>query len=140
VAFVAISAILARAFSADGAERAAVTALVKAEAHGDVSAAVRQVQACGSSPSCRARVSRTVTAVKRPGGIQILQLTPSTSFSLGGTLGNARVAYRVGNSLPIVQCVRVRRAGNVISGLRIELLSVTTPLSADAACGSGGGP
>ena len=101
---------------------------------GDVSGAVRRLQHCTLEPGCRARMSANIAALKRPGAVSILQLATSTSFSLGTTLGNARVAFRIGNSLPIVQCVRVRRAGNVLSGLRVELLSVTPPMTGNASC------
>ena len=53
----------------------------------------------------------------------ILEIQSSAGFSLGSTLGTARVAWRAGTSLPVVQCVRVKRAGNAISGLRVELLA-----------------
>jgi hypothetical protein len=137
VVFIAISTLLARAFSADGAERSAVTELVQAEARGDLSAALQRVSHCGDDPTCRARVTADVAALKRPGSVSILQLEPSTGFSLAGTLGTARVAFRIGESLPIVQCVRVRRAGNVLSGLSIQLLSVTAPLKGNADCPAG---
>jgi hypothetical protein len=132
--FLVISGLLARAFSADGAERSAVTSLVQAEARGDFGAALERVRACASDPGCRARVSANVAALRRSGSVSILQLEPSTSFSLGSTLGTARVAFRIGDSLPIVQCVRVRRAGSVLSGLRIELLAVSAPKKGDATC------
>jgi hypothetical protein len=141
IAFVVISALLARALSADGAERAAVTSLVQAEVRGDVTRAQAQVRGCSATPSCRARVAANIVALRRPGALAVLQLETSTGFSLGSTLGTARVAFRIGNSRPIVQCVRVHRAGNVLSGLQIELLSVGAPLSGDASCpgrGSGG--
>ena len=35
---------------------------------------------------------------------------------------------------PIVQCVKVRRAGNPISGLRVELLQVSKRIKSDTAC------
>jgi hypothetical protein len=132
--FLVISGLLARALSADGAERSAVTSLVQAEARGDVGGAIERVQACASDPGCRARVSANVAALRRSGSVSILQLEPSTGFSLGSTLGTARVAFRIGDSLPIVQCVRVRRAGSVLSGLRIELLAVSAPRKGDATC------
>ncbi len=97
-----------------------------------------QLQNCSSTADCRARVASNVVAIHHAGSVQILQLEPSTSFSLGSTLGSARIAFRVGDSLPIVQCVRVRRAGNVVSGLRIELLGVSAPLKGDATCGPSG--
>ena len=73
-------------------------------------------------------------ALEHAGAVSIIQLQPSTSFSLGGTEGTARVAWEVGSSLPIVQCVKVRRAGNPISGLRVELLEVSRRIPSDAAC------
>jgi hypothetical protein len=141
VAFLVISALLARALSADGAERSAITSLVQAEARGDVAAAQAKVEHCNAKPGCRARITSNTATVTRPGSVTVLQLESSTGFSLGSTLGTARVAFRVGGSKPIVQCVRVRRAGNVLSGLRIELLSVSAPLKGNASCpgrGSGG--
>ena len=44
------------------------------------------------------------------------------------------MAWDVGWSLPIVQCVRVRRAGNVLSGLRVELLEISPRIKTDADC------
>ena len=64
----------------------------------------------------------------------MIELDPSASFSLGSTLGTARVAWRIGESLPIVQCVRVRRAGNLLSGLRVELLEISRRIPSDKAC------
>lgn len=134
VVFLVISGLLARAFSADGAERSAVTSLVQAEARGDLGGAIERVERCATDPGCRARLTAYVAALRRRGSVSILQLEPSTSFSLGSTVGTARVAFRIGDSLPIVQCVRVRRAGSVLSGLRIELLSVSAPKKGDASC------
>jgi hypothetical protein len=141
IAFLVISALLTRALSADGAERAAVTSLVQAEVRGEVTRAQDQVRGCRATPACHARVAANVVALRHPGTLAVLQLETSTGFSLASTRGTARVAFRIGNSRPIVQCVRVHRAGNVLSGLQIELLSVSAPLKGDASCpgrGSGG--
>ena len=135
IVFLAISAILARAFSVDSAERSAITAVVQAEARGDAPGAMARVTGCSASPACRARVSEAVASLRHPGSVSILQIQTSSGFSLTGTTGTARVAFTVGSSLPIVQCVRVRRAGNVFSGLRVELLELSQRLAkADAAC------
>lgn len=123
--FLAVSAVLARVFSLDGAEDAAITALVKAEAAGNSTAASAQLIGCSSSVACRARIATDVAALAHPGTVSIIQIQPSAGFSLGGTLGTARVAWRVGFSLPIVQCVRVHRAGNAIGGFRVELLEIS---------------
>ncbi len=138
LAFLAISLMLARAFNAESAERAAVTDLVRAEARGDVPGAISQLTDCAASAACRARIAANVTSLPRGGTVEVLQLETSTGFSLGSTLGNARIAFRIGSSLPAVQCVRVRRTGNVVSGLHVELLAVSRPLKGDATCGPGG--
>ena len=134
VVFLAVSALLARVFSADGAEQSAVTALVKAEARGDQSAMIAALQGCRLSASCHERIAVDSAALKRPGSVSILQFQPSTGFSLTGTTGVARVAWRVASSLPIVQCVRVHRAGDAVTGIRIELLEISRRLKSDADC------
>ena len=69
-----------------------------------------------------------------PGAIQIAEINPSSGFSLGETIGTARVAWVAGGSLPRVQCVRVRHTGNVISGFQIELLRVSLRIRSSADC------
>jgi hypothetical protein len=132
--FLAISALLARVFSADGAERSAVTALVQAEARGDAQGMLARMHGCSSQPACRARVLANAAALKLPGSVSILQIQSSTGFSLTSTLGYARVAWNAGGSHPIVQCVRVRHAGNALSGITIQLLSISPRLKGDATC------
>lgn len=134
VVFLAVSAVLARVFSLDAAERSAISVLVNYEAAGNAPGALSQITGCARSTSCRARVTADVAALAHPGGVSIIQIQPSAGFSLGGTLGTARVAWRVGFSLPIVQCVRVRRAGNAFSGFRVELLALTPKIATDGAC------
>jgi hypothetical protein len=134
VLFLVISALLARVFSANGAEQSAITALVQAEARGDVNAIIEAITGCRTDAACRQRAAVNAAALQHPGSVSIIQLQPSTSFSLGGTEGTARVAWEVGSSLPIVQCVKVRRAGNPIGGLNVELLVVSRRIASDAAC------
>jgi hypothetical protein len=134
VLFLVISALIGRAFSANSAEQAAITALVSAEARGDVNAILGDITGCRASAACRERAASNAARLKHPGSISILELNPSTSFAIAGTLGTARVAWNVGGSHPIVQCVRVRRTGNVLSGLHVDLLALTPRLAGDAVC------
>jgi hypothetical protein len=134
VVFLAVSALLARVFSADGAERSAITSLIAAEARGDQAGMLDRIQGCRASSACRARVADDLATLKHGGSVSILQLQSSTGFSLSGTIGLARVAWNAGGSLPIVQCVQVRRAGDAISGLRIELLAISVKLNGNASC------
>ena len=133
--FLVISAMLARVFSANGAEQSAITSLVQSEARGDVNAILGQIKGCRTDPACRTRAAVNAAALKHAGTLSIIQLQPSTSFSLGGTEGTARVAWNVASyRFPIVQCVKVRRAGNPLSGLRVELLEVSRRIKSDTAC------
>jgi hypothetical protein len=134
VVFLGISGLLARAFSVGGAETAAITSLVKAEARGDGSAVISLIQGCRESAACRTMANGLATRLLHPGNVSIAQLNPSAQFSLGSTLGTARVAWFAGGSTPRVQCVRVRHAGNVLSGFHIELLTVSRRIAGGADC------
>jgi hypothetical protein len=134
LAFLIISAVLARVFSIDGAERSAITSLITAQAHGDRTGMAAQMYRCSARPACVTRVSVNARALRHPGAVSIIQIQPSAGFSLAGTVGVARVAWQAGGSLPIVQCLRVRRAGNAVSGLRVELLELSRRIASDADC------
>jgi hypothetical protein len=136
IVFLVISALLARALSVGGAEDSAVTALVRAEARGDQAAVIADISDCARQAACRARAAQNVAALKRPGEVQIIEMNPSAGFSLGSTLGTARVAWLAGGSLPRVQCVRVQRAGSVLSGYRVKLLKVSVRIRSNADCPS----
>ena len=134
VVFLAVSAVLARVLSVDGAERAAITGLVQSEARGNTASLIGQIHDCQQSPACRQRAAEDASSLTRSGSVKILELNPSAGFSLGSTVGTARVAWRAGNALPVVQCVRVRRAGNALSGLHVELLQISARIKSDASC------
>jgi hypothetical protein len=134
VIFIAVSFVLARVFGANNAEQSAITSLVKAEAAGDQGAMLARITDCDRSASCRARIAEDASALKRSGSVSIIQLQPSTSFSFGGITKTARVAWSVGSSLPIVQCIKVHRGGNVLNGLTVELLQISTRIKTNAAC------
>lgn len=134
LAFLAISAVLARVLSVDSAERAAITSLLQTEARGDTAGMIRQITGCARTQACRQRAAADAAKLRQPGNVKILELNPSAGFSLSSTLGTARVAWRAGSALPIVQCVRVRRAGNAVSGLRVELLEISARIKSDTGC------
>jgi hypothetical protein len=134
VLFGLISVGLARVFGANGSEQSAITSLVRAEAAGDQSAMVARIQGCSQSAACRTRVAENAAALKHAGRVSIIQLQPTTSFSLGGLTGTARVAWTADSSLPIVQCVLVRRSGNVLAGLSVKLLEISVRIKSDSDC------
>ena len=136
IVFLGISALLARTFNADGTERAAITSLVQAEAAGDAAGIRAQLENCGAA-ACRARAATLATSLRRPGHVVILTLDTSASFSLTATTGTARVAWDTSASkLPVVQCVRVHRAGSVLSGFTVHLVRLSARIKSDAECPS----
>jgi hypothetical protein len=134
VVFVAISGLLARAFSVANAEQAAITDLIAAEARGDSHAMIAAILGCEASSSCRAAVARNITKLRRSGAIQIADYNASAGFSPFSTTGVARVAWTAGNSLPVVQCVEVHRAGNLLTGQTVQLLAISPRISGGADC------
>ena len=135
VVFLLVSAGLARIYSSVSAERAAITSLVQDEARGDQTAMLSALYRCRSSSACQARVAEDATDLRRPTPISVLQLTVSSSFPLGGDTGIARIAWQPAHGLlPVTQCVRVRHAGNPITGLSVQLLSVTLRIKTNGDC------
>jgi hypothetical protein len=134
ILFLLISAVLARVLSIDGTERTAITLLIRDEAAGNQSAMIARIKDCATDSGCRARVAYDASALRRAGTVSILQLQPSAGFSLTGTTGTARVAWTAGSSLPRVQCVRVRRAGDALTGFNVELLELSRRIPSGSDC------
>ncbi len=132
--FLGISALLARALSGTGSERAKVVDLLQAQARGDADAVLGALPACAQEPAC-ARVTRErVAEIRRPGEVEILKYDPSVRVPLTRQAGTARVAWRTDiEQMPVVQCLKVRREGPVTGG-RTELLAISPPIAATAAC------
>jgi hypothetical protein len=132
--FVAATVLLARAFTIDGAEQSAIESVLRAEARGAPAGVIAAINRCAQTPACVARARENAAALKRPGKLAVLEFNPSAGFSLGSTTGTARVAWRAGNSLPIVQCVRVHRGGNLISGFHVHLLKISKRIPSNSDC------
>jgi hypothetical protein len=131
--FAGISLLLARGLTGSGTERADVLELVRAEARGDADAVLARLPACRRQPPCAQTTRETVADLRRDGRVQILTYTPSTRLSLTRKVGTGRVAWRAGEGLPVVQCVRVRRDGPLTGG-DVELLSISAPIARDGGC------
>lgn len=132
--FLVLSALLARSLSVGGAEDSAIADLIKAEARGDLNGVLGLVDGCRHVAACRARAATNVRALTRAGTVSVIQIQPSAGFSPTSTVGTARVAWLVGSSLPRVQCVQVRRAGNLLKGFTIQLLRVSVRIKSNTAC------
>ncbi len=131
--FLLISGLLARWLSLENVERNAVFTVLTAEARGDAPAMLAQLHGCDSG--CRANVIADAGRLRRPGRVQILAYQSPTAYSLSTSVGETRVAWKSSlGRLPVVQCVKVERRGNVISGLQITLLRVSVPIPDTADC------
>ena len=120
----------------ENAERDDELALIQAEVKGDAGGMLRQLSGCRASASCLASVEASARdpKLRRGGAVKILSIKASTAYSLTGATGKTRLAWTVIGQLPVVQCVEVRRTGNFLTGIKIELLSVSAPIPNEADC------
>ncbi len=134
IVFLAVSAWLARFLSNENAERNAVVALLRAQAAGNAERMLDRLQGCRAESSCVAIVRRNAASQRSPGSVQILALSSPTAYALGNTSGETRVAWRTASHGPVVQCVLVRRHGNALTGLAVELVRISAPIGDEADC------
>jgi hypothetical protein len=131
--FLGASALLARALTGAGDERAKVLDVIEAQAAGDAAGVLAELPACRAQPTCAEVVRARVEQLQRPGRVEILNYVPSVQVALTSRTGLGRVAWRAGGSPPVVQCVRVRRDGP-LTGADVELLAISDPIGNDDSC------
>lgn len=138
LAFLLVSLGLARVLNANGAERSAILALLEAQAGGDAEAMIERIDGCAEKPACVASARANAARLRAPGRVKLVRLDPSTSFSLGGGTGMARVVWNTPARTTVVQCVDVHRGGDVVGGLTVELRKLSRPIDREAGCPSAG--
>jgi hypothetical protein len=134
VLFLAISGVAARFFAAENVERDHELILLRAQAAGDVPGMLAQLPGCTAKPSCVATVRSDAARLRRPGSVLILSTQSTTNHSLTSSTGETRVAWKVSGRFPVVQCVRVRRSGNFLTGISVALLAVSAQIPSTADC------
>jgi hypothetical protein len=135
VAFLGISVLVARVLAADSRERSDVADLIRAQARGDAAGMFERLAGCRMRPSCVARVRADVARLRRPGTVKVVRYDPSTTFALGGHSGSGRIVWDTTSvHRPVVQCVSVRRTGDVLSGPGVSLTAISGPLAGQASC------
>ena len=132
LAFVAIALVVGRWLQADNVERGKVERLLAAQARGDADAMTAEMGGC--DPACRARAERLSRRMRRAGEVEIVRYDSETAHALGEQTGTARVVWRAGEGLPIVQCVRVRRTGSMLGGPGVRLVGLSAPIGREASC------
>jgi hypothetical protein len=133
---IVVGAVLARFLSVENAERGDEVALVQAEVRGSLAGVLDQLSGCRESPSCVAteKANASNPRLRRRGAVKILQLESPTAYSLFGATGKTRLAWTVIGTLPVVQCVDVRRTGNFLSGIHVQLLGLSAPIDSEGRC------
>jgi len=131
--FGGVSVLVARWLSTDGVERAKVERLLEAQARGDADAMARELDRCFAA--CRDRLGRLTRRLAKPREtLRIARYDSGTSRSLGAKTGATRVVWFLGDDLPTVQCVQVRRRGNPLTGPTVTLLRLSAPIEREAPC------
>jgi hypothetical protein len=131
--FLGVSFLLARGLTGAGNERSKVLELVRAQARGDAGAVLADLPACRAEPACAQVTRERVAKLRRAGRVEILNYQPSVQVAMTRQTGTGRVAWRAGTSLPVVQCVRVRRDGPLTGG-DVELLAISAPIGRESSC------
>lgn len=132
-AFGAVSFLVARWLTTDGVERGKVERLLQAQARGDVDAMAREIDGCFAA--CYDRLQGLARRLSRPDGdLRIARYDSDTSRALGEEIGQTRVVWLVGDGLPTVQCVTVRRQGSPLTGPTVTLLRLSAPIGREASC------
>lgn len=135
VLFLLVSVGVARWLTSEGSERSAIQALLRDEASGDLDAVLARLDGCAKDPACADQARRAVEKTRRPGEVKILNLGSSTAYAFGEDRGRTRVAWTVvGEGLPVVQCVTVRRTGNALFGRKVVLERLSLPIANEGSC------
>lgn len=126
VAFLAVSAGVARYLNNDTVERAQVVELLRAQVRGDAPAMLRRLQGC-DDPACVATVRANATRLRHSGEVKIALYQSQTAHALRSRTNYTRVVWFPAGeeAQTTVQCVLVRRDGNAIAGMTVSLLRIT---------------
>ena len=132
VAVLGISFLVARWLNNDTVERGKVTKLLEDQLRGDADAMLRRLEDCDSS--CQAVVRRNAERLRTAGELKIALYQSQTAHALSSRTRFTRVVWFTPERLTTVQCVLVRRKGNVLAGTTVSLLRVTTPIGRESSC------
>jgi hypothetical protein len=136
VVVAAVGFVLARYLTTENRERDQVVELLVAQARGDADEMLDVLSpACARDAGCREAVAENARKLRREGDPKIIAYESSTAYALGAATGKTRVAWTVvDGSLPVVQCVMVRREGTALTGRTVTLLAISTPIGNEASC------
>ena len=134
IVFLAIAVVLARWLSAENVERDHVVDLLDAQARGDAHAMLEEIDGCTARPACVGTVRANARNLRDAGKVDIIAYDSGTSHALGATTAPTRVVWKTPSRLPTVQCVEIRRTGNVLSGPSVTVTGLSEPIEREGAC------
>ena len=131
-----VSVELARFLQLNNVERDDDLALIEAEARGDAAGMISRLSGCSSRPACVASVRTNVAnpRLRRSGAVKILALESPTANSPTAKTGTTRLAWTAVGTRPVVQCVEVRRTGNALASMHVELIALSGPIANEGIC------
>jgi len=135
VTFLAISVIVGRWLSADTNERGQVVDLLRAQSAGDAAAMLRGLDDC-RDPGCIATVRSNAQRMRGAGELKVALYQSGTAHSVSSRTKTTRVVWFIEGqeSNTRVQCVLVRRTGNMLAGVSVSLLRLSAPIGRESSC------
>jgi hypothetical protein len=133
---VAASFVVARWLNNDTVERARVVELLRAQIRGDAAEMLRRLDDCDAA--CRAVVRDNAERLRRDAELKVALYQSQTAHALRSRTKLTRVLWFPAGreAQTTVQCVLVRRSGNVFAGMTVSLLRVTAPIGRESSCPS----
>jgi hypothetical protein len=128
LAFLLVSALVARWLQADNVERAKVERLLQAQIRGDADGMRAELRSCG------ARCARLASELRTSGDLEVVRYDSHTAHALGSAEGPTRVVWQAGERLTTVQCVTVKRTGSALTGPGVTLIGLSAPIGREAGC------
>ncbi len=134
VAVILVSAVVARWINNDSAERGKVTELLRAQAQGDATRMLRLVDC--QDRACEQLIRANARNLRGKGELKIALYQSQTAHAVKSRTKPTRVVWFTPGRLTTVQCVLVRRSGNVLTGASITLLRLSAPIHRESGCPS----
>ena len=132
IAVLAVSTLVARWLNNDTAERAKVVDLLRAQARGDAATMLKLVD-CPDA-ACEQLIRENARKERGKGELKIALYQSQTAHSVTSRTKPTRVVWFTPDRLTTVQCVLVRRSGNLIAGGSITLLRLSAPIGRESSC------
>lgn len=129
---IVVSVFVARWVNNDTIERSQVTDLLRAQARGDAEAMLAILR-CPDA-ACEALARANARRLRAPGALKIALYQSQTAHALRSRTKPTRVVWFTPGRLTTVQCVLVRRSGNMFAGASISLLRLSAPIDRESSC------